>query len=180
MASSSTPLFAVDTSLSLGMRVEGSMLEQQHESTMSSGGRHGVPPTLAPYKVQKMPYRCKFCLRTFKCPRGLGGHQKAHRDLRDALYWRSSSYAANLHRASLEEEQFTAWRIHYYHPFGRSVPPSFPWQTGTGSPAPMQLPSSEPAVHRYGGTGDEGRHLGRLHEVNQKETDDGIDLSLKL
>ncbi|KAM0901880.1 hypothetical protein ACQ4PT_019665 [Festuca glaucescens] len=137
MGSSSAPLFTVDTSLSLGMRVEGSMLGQQHESVMSSGGRHGVPPTSAPYNVQKMSYRCKFCLRTFKCPRGLGRHQKAHRDLREALYWRSSTYAASLHRASLEAEQFTAWRIHYYHPFARSVPRSFPWPTGTGGLAPV-------------------------------------------
>jgi hypothetical protein len=122
-------------------------------------------------------YNCKFCPCKFKSRQALGGHMNAHRDLRKDLYRRSSSsYAGSVQRASHHAPPFMAWRIQYYHPFARSVPAPFAWQSGTKSLAPVLAMEG----YRIRVTSDEGHHFGGLHEVNPEETVDGIDLTLKL
>ena len=165
MDSSAASPFPADTTLSLAIHVDDSMLGQQHETAASSRVRHVAPLSSASYKVQKKAYKCKFCARTFKSPQALGGHQKAHRDLREAL----------------DNPPHLDWSTaRPNHPLARSTPPPFPRQTGTSRGlAPVDLSSSTPVVDGYRGTGDGGQP-GGLREVNQEETADGIDLTLKL
>ena len=184
---STSSTFPVDTSLSLAIRVGDEKLGHKNPTASSH------TPSSASKRVQEVSlpptFTCKFCPCSFGTARALGGHQKAHITLqrtrrnsrkphmsrRPAWY----SVASALRTACLHARPFDAWHTHYDH----SVPLSFPWQTGTGPGglAPAQL-SSAAQGNGYGGNG-EGGHLGRqqgMSEVNQEETTNGIDLTLKL
>ena len=151
-----------------------------HDVNGFQEGAGGVPP--AHVQLQVLP-------RSFRTARALGGHQKAHTTLQRAR--RNSrkahmsrrpawySVASALRSAYLHAWPFDAWHIHY----DPSVPLSFPWQTGTGPRglAPAQ-PSSAVLGNGYGRNGV-GRLRGRkkgMSIVNQEETPNGIDLTLKL
>ena len=177
----------VDLSLSLAIRVHKDKLG--HKTPTASPHT----PSSASKRVQEVSlppmFNCKFCPRSFGTARALGGHQKAHNTLQRAR--RNSrkahmsrrpawySVASALRNACLHARPFDAWHIHY----DPSVPLSFPWQTGTGPRglAPAQ-PSSAVLGNGYGGNG-----VGRLRGckegmsiVNQEETPNGIDLTLRL
>ncbi|KAM3213779.1 hypothetical protein ACQJBY_066289 [Aegilops geniculata] len=184
---STSSTFPVDLSLSLAIRVEDDKLGHKTPTasshTLSSASKRVQEVSLPPM------FNCKFCPRSFGTARALGGHQKAHstiqharRNSRKAHMSRRPAWysvASALRSACLHARPFDAWRIHY----DPSVPLSFPWQTGTGPGglAPAQ-PSSAVLGNGYGGNG-----VGRLHGrkegmsiLNQEETPNGIDLTLKL
>ncbi|KAE8783812.1 hypothetical protein D1007_42692 [Hordeum vulgare] len=180
--------FLVDPSLSRAIRVDKEKLGHKTPTASSH------TPSSATKREQEVSlpatFKCKLCPRAFNSARALGGHQKAHstllRPLRDnqkAHMRRRPSWcsvATALRSACLHARPFDAWHIHY----DPSVPFSFRWETGTGpagGPARAQ-PSSAVLADEYGENG-EGALLGRqqaMSEVDQEETPNGIDLTLKL
>lgn len=152
-------------------------------------------------EVQKAMFKCEYCPRTFTTVQGRSGHQTVHRHLwappgpvnkkaridrppasSSARIWASSSDTTALGRARLHENLFAA----HYYPSVPFVPPSLQWQwqqTGTGlAPAQPSSAVSARVAGGYRGTGD-GSHRGHqqgVREVDQEETADGIDLTLRL
>ncbi|KAI4984420.1 hypothetical protein ZWY2020_017050 [Hordeum vulgare] len=164
-----------------------------HKVGYTSPTSSRTPSSTSSNEVQEATFKCQYCPRTFNTVQGRSGHQTAHRHL-----WASpgpvnkkaridrppawSSAAAAVGRACLHENLFGA----HYYPSVHFVPPSLQWQwhTGTGL-APAQPPPpavSTQSAGRYRRTGDGGHrgHQQGVREVDQEETADGIDLTLRL
>ncbi|CAM0950687.1 unnamed protein product [Alopecurus aequalis] len=136
-------------------------------------------------------FKCMHCSRTFKTAQARGWHVKATGGLAPAqpssaangyLGTVGGGHLASLHREVNQGE--TAHRIHYFPSLRSSAGPLFLSQTGSGTSSLPQPLFAAPALvaEGNGGTGD-GVHLGGQQDmpaVNQEETADGIDLTLRL
>nr|XP_020186586.1 zinc finger protein KNUCKLES-like [Aegilops tauschii subsp. strangulata] len=179
-----------DKSLPLATRAEDDKAgHTSHTSSLTAS-------STSSNEVQKARFKCEYCPRTFTTVQGRSGHQTVHRHLwaplgpvnkkaridrppasSSARIWASSVDTTALGRAYLHENLFAA----HYYPSAPFVPPSL--QTGTGLAPTQPSPSlSVRVAGGYRGTGDGGHrgHQQGVREVDQEETADGIDLTLRL
>ncbi|KAM3259647.1 hypothetical protein ACQJBY_051114 [Aegilops geniculata] len=193
---SSVSTFPADNDKSLPLATRAEDDKAGHTSQTSSR----TASSTSSNEVQKARFKCEYCPRTFTTVQGRSGHQTVHRHLwappgpvnkkaridhppasSSARIWSSWSDTTALGRACLHENLLAA----HYYPSVHFVPPSlqWQWQTGTGlAPIEPSFAVSARVAGRYRGTGDQGHrgHQQGVREVDQEETADGIDLTLRL